>query len=95
MTEASGYLFEGLFSELRRLGYVEGDNLVIERYSGEGRAARYPELARDVVRRNPDVIITFANNLALDFKAATTTIPIVGVLARPVEADIVPSISDE
>jgi putative tryptophan/tyrosine transport system substrate-binding protein len=94
MTEANGGpLFEELFNELRRLGYVEGDNLVIERYSGEGRAARYPELARDVVHRNPDVIIAFANYLALDFKAATTTIPIVGILARPVEADIVPSLA--
>jgi putative ABC transport system substrate-binding protein len=93
MTEASGPLFEELFNELRRLGYVEGDNLVIERYSGEGRAARYPELAGDVVRRNPDVIIAFANNLALDFKAATATIPIVGVLARPVEANIVASLA--
>ena len=37
-----------LFQEIRRLGYVEGQNLVIERYSGEGRAELYPKLARDV-----------------------------------------------
>ena len=43
-------LFQAFFNELRRLGYVEGDNLLIERFSGEGRAAHYPDLARDVVR---------------------------------------------
>jgi putative ABC transport system substrate-binding protein len=40
----------------------------------------------------PDVIIAIANNLALDFKAATTTIPIVGVFAVPVEVGIVASL---
>jgi putative tryptophan/tyrosine transport system substrate-binding protein len=80
-------------NELRRLGYIEGQNLLIERYSGEGRAAHYPDLARDVVRRNPDLIIAYANELVLDFKAATTTIPIVGVFAFPVETGIVSSLA--
>jgi putative tryptophan/tyrosine transport system substrate-binding protein len=86
-------LVRAFFKELRRLGYVEGDNLLIERYCGEGRAAYYPDLARDVVRRNPDVIVTAANNLVLDFKAATATIPIVGIFAFPVEAGIVASLA--
>ena len=47
----------GILEELTRLGYVEGRNLLIERYSGEGRAAHYPELVRAVVSRNPDLII--------------------------------------
>jgi len=82
-----------IFTELRRLGYVEGKNILIERYSGEGRAEHYPELARDVVRRNPDVIIAIGNDLVLDFKAATTTIPIVGAFGSPVEAGIVASLA--
>jgi putative tryptophan/tyrosine transport system substrate-binding protein len=82
-----------IFTELRRLGYVEGKNILIERYSGEGRAAHYPELARDVVRRNPDVIIAIGNDLVLDFKGATTTIPIVGTFGTPVEAGIVASLA--
>ena len=94
MTEAGGApFFEALFNELRRLGYVEGQNLLIERYSGEGRASHYPDLAREVVSRNPDLIIAITNNLVLDFKAATTTIPIVGVFAIPVEAGIVASLA--
>jgi putative ABC transport system substrate-binding protein len=94
MTETSGEpFFQGLFNELRRLGYVEGRSLLIERYSGEGRAAHYPDLAKDVVRRNPDVIIIGTTNLTLDFKAATTTIPIIGAFARPVETGIVASLA--
>jgi putative tryptophan/tyrosine transport system substrate-binding protein len=58
-TETSGDpFFQALFNELRRLGYVEGQSLLIERYSGEGRASHYADLARDVVSRNPDVIIS-------------------------------------
>jgi putative tryptophan/tyrosine transport system substrate-binding protein len=44
------------FDELRRLGDVEGQNLTVERYSGEGRPERYADLAHEVVNRNPDVI---------------------------------------
>jgi putative ABC transport system substrate-binding protein len=82
-----------IFTELRRLGYVEGKNILIERYSGGGRAAHYPDLARDVVRRNPDVIIAIATNLTLDFKAATTTIPIVTVAGNIVETGLAQSLA--
>ena len=41
--------YRAFFDELSRLGYVEGQNLAVERYSGEGRPERYAELARDVV----------------------------------------------
>ena len=82
-----------LFTELGRLGYVEGKNILIERYSGEGRAVHYPDLARDVVRSNPDVIIAIGNELVLDFKATTTTIPIVGSFFAPLENGVVSSLA--
>jgi hypothetical protein len=50
--------YEAFFKELRRLGYIEGQNLVVERHSGEGRTEHYAELAREVVRSNPDLIFT-------------------------------------
>jgi putative ABC transport system substrate-binding protein len=85
---------QAFFSELRRLGYVEGDSLVIERYSGEGRAGHYPDLAREVVSRNPDMIVSIGTNeLTLDLKAATTTIPIIGAFGAPVEFGIVASLA--
>src|SRR5215467_1352291 len=57
LTEDGGNPHYGAFlRELRRLGNVEGQNLVIERYSGEGRTEHYFELVSEVVGRNPDVI---------------------------------------
>jgi putative ABC transport system substrate-binding protein len=51
-------------------------------------------LARDIVSRNPDVIISIGTNeLVLDFKAATTTISIVGTVGSPVETGIVSSLA--
>jgi putative ABC transport system substrate-binding protein len=83
-------LFPALFKELRRLGYIEGQNLLVERYSAGGRPSHYADMAREVVSRIPDVIITVDdNNLTLDLKAATTTIPIVALMHFPVEAGIV------
>ena len=82
-----------ILKALRRSGYIEGQNLLIERYSGERRASHDPDLARDVVRRNPDLIIAIGNKLVLDLKAATSTIPIVGVFGQPVEEGIVGSLA--
>ena len=82
-----------MLEELIRLGYIEGRNLLIERYSGEGRAAHYPDLAREIVSRNPDLIVAIGNFLVLDVKAATGTIPIVGTFADPVATGIVPSLA--
>src|SRR3977135_3299488 len=49
--------FRAFFEELSRLGCVEGQNLGVERYSGEGRPERYAELAREVVNTHPDLIL--------------------------------------
>jgi putative ABC transport system substrate-binding protein len=82
-----------ILEELTRLGYVEGRNLLIERYSGEGRAAHYPDLARLIIGQHPDLIIVISSNLTLDFKAATSTVPIVGIFNAPVESGIVRSLA--
>jgi len=79
------------FEELSRLGYVEGQNLVVERYSGEGRIERFADLARDIVSTHPDLVVS--SGLALYFKPLTTTIPIVTVTADPIGTGLVPSIA--
>ncbi len=81
------------FEELSRLGYVEGQNLVVERYSGEGRTEHYADLAREVVNTHPDLIYSQTTRLALNFKAATTTIPIVTVTADPIAGGLVSSLA--
>jgi putative ABC transport system substrate-binding protein len=85
--------YRAFFDELSRAGYVEGKNLVVERYSALGQPDRYAQLARDVVDTRPDAIYTFEPFLALAFKAATTTIPIVTVTADPVAMGLVSNIA--
>ena len=85
--------YRAFFEELSRLGYVEGQNLGVERYSGEGRPERYAELARDVVNTHPDLILAVAARLSLDFKMATTTIPIVSMINDPIALGLAASIA--
>jgi putative tryptophan/tyrosine transport system substrate-binding protein len=92
-TSRGSFVTPAILEELTRLGYVEGRNLLIERYSGEGRAAHYPDLARQIIGQNPDLIIAISSNLTLDFKAATSAVPIVGVFQVPVESGIVRSLA--
>jgi putative tryptophan/tyrosine transport system substrate-binding protein len=81
------------FGELKRLGYVEAENLIVERYSGEGRLERYESLAHEVVDTKPDLIWTAGTPLTLKFKAATSTIPIVTITGDPIRFGIVSSIA--
>jgi len=85
--------FRALFKELRRLGYVEGQNLIVQRYSGEGRQERYNELAREVVHTRPHLILAASSPLVLIFKAATTSIPVIGVMADPVAYGVVSNLA--
>jgi putative ABC transport system substrate-binding protein len=62
---------------LGELGYVEGQNLIIEYRNAEGRAERLSVLAAELVRRKVDVIVTIGTQAALTAKQATTVIPIV------------------
>jgi putative tryptophan/tyrosine transport system substrate-binding protein len=93
MTEAKNPNYKALFSELRRLGYIEGQNLVVERRSAEGHNTRFPEFAREVVLLQPDLIFLNTARLARAFKAATTTIPIVGITPDPIFEKLVASLA--
>jgi putative tryptophan/tyrosine transport system substrate-binding protein len=94
MNEATGPeypLWGPLFTELRRLGYVEGQNLIVERYSGQGHYS--PDLAREVVSTNPDLIFAEPNRVVHDLLTMTDTIPIVGVVGDPVRTGIVTNLA--
>src|ERR1700726_1263699 len=94
LTETGGgTAWRAFFGELRRLGYVEGENLIIERYSAEGHHERYADLAREIVTRNPDVIVTGTNPVVIAFAAATSTIPLVAFMLDPLKAGLVTSLS--
>jgi putative tryptophan/tyrosine transport system substrate-binding protein len=81
LTETSSiYYYRAFFDELRRLGYIEGQNLTIERYSAEGHTENYLALARSVASRNPDAVYTVGAQMAKYLQEATSRVPIVVVL---------------
>jgi putative tryptophan/tyrosine transport system substrate-binding protein len=88
-----GTAWRAFFAELRRLGYVEGENLIIERYSAEGHHERYGGMAREIVARKPDLIVTGTNPVVTVFRAATSTIPIVAFMLDPLKAGLVTSLA--
>ena len=68
----------GAFQQsMRHLGYVEGQNLVIEYRSADGDARRFPGLVVELIRLNVDLIVTRGTPAALAAKQATNTIPVV------------------
>ena len=85
--------FSSLFKELRSVGYFEGQNLVVERLSGGGQTEDFSEMARRAVQWMPDVILVGSTRVVLSLKAATSTIPIVGVTSDPVAAGIVSNLA--
>jgi putative ABC transport system substrate-binding protein len=86
-------VYRAFIEELGRLGYVEGRNLIVERYSGEGRTERYDSLAREVVSTSPDLIFPTGTALTLNFKKATSTIPILAITGDPVAGGLVNSLA--
>ena len=90
-TETSAtYWIRTFFAELRRLGLVEGTNLVIERFSAEGVSSRYAALAAEIVNAKPEVIVA---NSPARLKALITTIPIVAIMGDPVASGLVTTLA--
>ena len=75
--------FDALRQGLRQHGYIEGQNLVIEYRSADGRAERFPDLAAELVRLNVDLIVTRGTPAIFAAKNATKTIPVVMAPAEP------------
>ena len=74
------------------MGYVEGQNVVVETRFAEGRFERFPELVAEVIRLKVDVLVVGSTLGALAAKRATTTVPIVFAgLIDPVGPGIVAS----
>ena len=80
-------------AELKRAGIIEGENVIIDRYYAEGHSDRYASVAHEAVATNPDLIYTGGTPMALQLKAATSTIPIVTMTGDPIRFGIVPSLA--
>jgi putative ABC transport system substrate-binding protein len=79
---------------MSELGYVEGQNVVVEYRFADGKAERLPELAAELVSLDVDAIVATSSPAIRAAQQATRTIPIVmGISAEPVEQRFVTSLA--
>jgi putative ABC transport system substrate-binding protein len=79
---------------LREHGYVEGQSIVIEYRSADGRIEHFPQLANELASLNLDLILAPNTPAARAVQRATRTIPIVvPVMGDPVEDGLVASLA--
>lgn len=85
----------GPFREgLRELGYVEGQNIVIEYQWAEGKYERFPTLIAELLARKVELIVTAGTPASHAVKRATTSVPLVMVaVGDPVASGLVPSLT--
>jgi putative tryptophan/tyrosine transport system substrate-binding protein len=76
-------LYRPFFPELRRLGDVEGVNLEAEYFTAEGNVERYADLARRVVGRDLDLIVSLTGDLVPSLVSEIDATPIVAFMANP------------
>jgi putative ABC transport system substrate-binding protein len=92
--QCAGVGYVAFDDELRKLGWVEGSNLTVERRGAEGRYERLPDLAAELVRLRPDAIVGPSSTVAQAVKNATSEIPIVfSFIGDPVGAGLVKSLA--
>jgi putative tryptophan/tyrosine transport system substrate-binding protein len=81
--------YQTFLQTLRELGSVEGKNIAIEARYAQGNFDRLPELARELVRLDVDLLFVSGDQGVKAAKQATDTIPIVVVACDPLESMVV------
>lgn len=84
--------YRALFSELRRLGHIAGENLIVEPFGKEKNSSGAAALVAEVVRSQPDVIYVVGFG-ALLFKRETSTIPIVALSGDPIAQGLIQNLA--
>jgi putative ABC transport system substrate-binding protein len=86
--------FEPFFQRLRDLGYVDGQTIMIDYLSAEGRQERFPALAAECLRLKTDIIVATTTPATQAAKNVTDTVPIVMIpLGDPVGTGLVASLA--
>jgi putative ABC transport system substrate-binding protein len=85
--------YKTYFGELTRLGYIEGQNVFVERYSALGHSDRFEGLAHEIVASRPDLIVCVSGYLARLLKPITATVPILATSADPIAAGLVTNLA--
>ena len=92
--QGSAFWASAFRDQLAKLGYVEGRNLQIVQWTTDGVQSRLPQIMREVVDSDVDLIFTNATPAATAAKEATNHIPIVVLgMADPVRAGLVASVA--
>ena len=87
------YRIEAFRQGLKELGYIEGKNIIIEYRFARAKWDRLPELARELVRLEVDIIFAQGGPATKAAKSATQTIPIVTSSSDPVGSGLVASLA--
>ena len=92
-TAADAPRLEAFRQGLRELGYIEGQNLILDyRHAGSG-FEQLPDLVAELIQQKPDVLVAVTTNAAQAARKATSTIPIVFMgVTDPVTAGLVQSL---
>jgi len=90
----SAAILDPFYRGLHELGYIEGQNLAIERRDGAWKPDRLPALAAELVGLKVDIIVAWSTPAAHAAKQATNSIPIIAaVMADPVGDELVASLA--
>jgi putative tryptophan/tyrosine transport system substrate-binding protein len=90
----SATIYDPFYRGLHELGYVDGQNLAIERRNADWRLDRLPALAAELVALKVDILVAWSTTTAQVAKEATNSIPIVAaVMADPVGDELVASLA--
>ncbi|HVO45025.1 MAG TPA: ABC transporter substrate-binding protein [Steroidobacteraceae bacterium] len=85
---------QAFLDELRVLGYVQGQNIILEHRTAEGRFEALPALAGELAKLNVDIIVAPTTPVARAVKAATSSIPIVfTIVSDPIGSGLVTTFS--
>jgi putative tryptophan/tyrosine transport system substrate-binding protein len=82
-------VYQTFLQALRELGYVEGKNIAIEARYAQDNFDRLPELARELVRLDVDLLFVSGDQGVKAAKQATDTIPILVVACDPIESMVI------
>ena len=85
---------DGFWRRLRDLGWIKGQNLIVEERWADGRSDRLAPLIQEVLAHKVDVLFTYTTPAAVAAKKATTSTPIVdGLMGDPVGTGVAASLA--
>ena len=87
-------LFAAMFDELRRRGFIMGQNIAVDWRSYGSRIDLIPEFAAELVKSQVDVILVNGDAAIRTAQGATTTIPILGITEDMVGSGLVNSLAE-